>query len=217
MARAPGSLRTLWYQWKMLQLPWRRRWLVGFDLEGNTYWEFKDALHSLRTRRIVKYGRGTHHGDVQVPPLWMQWLRHTRFEPPTVSEQQANVIRQQQMKILAAEADARWAAKPSVLDAPDKQQPVHMLESRHETSGIKESNAQSEIGDDSEPLQNVEDVNVAASPSSSGQPSEGTPTVKKSKMKTQPKDSPWKQPSRSNPGEDWQPESWTPGPARRRS
>lgn len=66
-----------------MQLPWRRKWLVGmlarelfaaitltptgFDLDGHTYWEFKDALHTHRTRRIVQYGWRTHHGDVNVP------------------------------------------------------------------------------------------------------------------------------------------------------
>lgn len=89
MARNPGPIRRLWYSWKMMQLPWRRRWLVGmsrcsesspaqqsltgpgFDLEGNTYWEFKDALHSHRNRRIVKYGRRTHYGDVAVPRQYL--------------------------------------------------------------------------------------------------------------------------------------------------
>jgi NADH dehydrogenase [ubiquinone] 1 alpha subcomplex assembly factor 2 len=47
---------------------------------------------------------------------WVQWLRHTRFEPPSINEQQLDEIRQAQMKDLAARADARWAAKPSALD-----------------------------------------------------------------------------------------------------
>lgn len=38
----------------------------GFDLQGNTFWEFKDALHALRNRRIAKYSRSTHYGDVKV-------------------------------------------------------------------------------------------------------------------------------------------------------
>jgi NADH dehydrogenase [ubiquinone] 1 alpha subcomplex assembly factor 2 len=54
---------------------------------------------------------------------WMQWLRHTRAEPPSINEQQLDEIRQAQMKQLAAAADARWASKPSFLDAPSKQQP----------------------------------------------------------------------------------------------
>jgi len=42
---------------------------TGFDLQGNTFWEFKDALHALRNRRIAKYSRSTHYGDVQISRL----------------------------------------------------------------------------------------------------------------------------------------------------
>jgi hypothetical protein len=66
MPTPPGPIRRAWYEWKMLRFPWRKRWLVGFDLEGNTFWEFKDALHALRNRRIAKYHRSTHYGDVNV-------------------------------------------------------------------------------------------------------------------------------------------------------
>lgn len=51
---------------------------------------------------------------------WIQWLRHTRYEAPTINEQQLDEIRQTKIKQLAAQADARWASKPSYLDAPSK-------------------------------------------------------------------------------------------------
>ncbi|KAF2259755.1 hypothetical protein CC78DRAFT_426147, partial [Lojkania enalia] len=178
-----GPLRSLWYRWKMMRLPWRKKWLVGLDLQGNTYWEFKDALHSRRTRRIVKYSQWTHHGDVNVPPQWMQWLRHTRYEVPTLAEQRDDIRRQERIKVLAAEADARWASKASALDAPDKQQPVQMLESRDTRTGIRQMSATQEARDIAEP--------------------------------TEPSESPWKQSMRTNPGDEWQPESWAPSPARR--
>ena len=56
--------------------------------------------------------RGTPHDAVAVSPAWHQWLRHTRAEPPTLEEQRADVERQARIKVLAAEADARWEAKP---------------------------------------------------------------------------------------------------------
>ena len=59
---------------------------------------------------------------------WIQWLRHTRHEPPSINEQQLDEIRQAQMKELAARADARWAAKPSALD---KQADRHQLPAQH--------------------------------------------------------------------------------------
>lgn len=50
--------------------------------------------------------------------MWHQWLRHTRRDPPSLDEQKGDVVRQEQMKYLAAEADARWEAKPRVMEAP---------------------------------------------------------------------------------------------------
>jgi NADH dehydrogenase [ubiquinone] 1 alpha subcomplex assembly factor 2 len=70
---------------------------------------------------------------------WIQWLRHTRHEAPTINEQQLDEIRQAQVKLLAAQADARWASKPSYLDAPSK--PVDFAPiSPGDTSTIDTSN-----------------------------------------------------------------------------
>lgn len=49
---------------------------------------------------------------------WHQWLRYTRPLPPTILEQQADFVRQRELKYLVQAADERWAAKPSVLDKP---------------------------------------------------------------------------------------------------
>ncbi|KAF2706258.1 hypothetical protein K504DRAFT_471063 [Pleomassaria siparia CBS 279.74] len=215
MSRAPGPIRQLWYNWKMKQLPWRSQWLIGFDLEGNTFWEFKDALNAGRRRRIVKYARSTHYDDVKVPPQWMQWLRHTRYEPPTLAEQQADIYRQQQMKTLAAQADARWAAKPSFLDAPDKQQPAHMLQSKHPNAGIRPAAVDQDTRNNVQPPRVTKESEDVIEES---EPSHGAPALRTRKLRGEPKakDSPWKQSTSGNPGEQWQPESWTPGPVKRR-
>lgn len=39
-----------------------------------------------------------------------------RRDPPSLEEQTGDVVRQQRMKYLAAEADARWEAKPRVME-----------------------------------------------------------------------------------------------------
>lgn len=39
---------------------------TGVDLAGNSFWEFKDALNAGRLRRIVKYSRHAHYGDVKI-------------------------------------------------------------------------------------------------------------------------------------------------------
>ena len=160
-----NSVRQLWLRWKMLRLPWRKRFLVGLDLQGNTFWEFKDALSSdpNRMRRIVKYPYGTHHGDVEVNPLWHQWLRHTRIDPPTIREQQVDVARVSQLRQNALLADQRWAAKEKYIEAPRKREP------------------KAEEG----PRQEME---------------------KRAGVKPP-----------SNPGQNWQPEAWTPAPSRRKT
>lgn len=81
-------VNSLWFKWKKLRLPWRKSFLVGQyllsvfpvasqclspanrllgeDLAGNTYWEFKDVMNAARFRRIVRYDPKTHFSDVQV-------------------------------------------------------------------------------------------------------------------------------------------------------
>ncbi|KAG0129267.1 hypothetical protein HOY82DRAFT_652402 [Tuber indicum] len=59
---------------------------------------------------------------------WPQWLRHNRVAP-TIAELHANVARQAQLKQLAAAADARWNAKPSLLNAAPRPPVDSVLES----------------------------------------------------------------------------------------
>ncbi|EGR52294.1 uncharacterized protein TRIREDRAFT_73912 [Trichoderma reesei QM6a] len=135
-----GPFAQAWYKWKALRLPWRRRFLIGsshsssspftnttlptysFDLQGNTFWEFRHTRGAQdsaeRWRRIVSYPRSTHLSQVKVSPQWHQWLRHARRDPPSLDEQRAEAARQERIKLLAAQADARWEAKPRVMEDP---------------------------------------------------------------------------------------------------
>lgn len=72
MSSGPGYFKQAWYKWKALQLPWRRQFLVGADLSGNTFWVFKDALVSNRFRRIVRYNQKTHYGDIKISREYKQ-------------------------------------------------------------------------------------------------------------------------------------------------
>ena len=113
----------------------------GQDLTGNTYWEFKDALNAGRLRRIVKYRGRNYHSDVQVSPLWHQWLRYTRNEPPTMQEQTADVMRQTQLKHNAMLADARWEAKAKYIESPKpkaQRQPIQTPRVRTEEASSGE-------------------------------------------------------------------------------
>jgi NADH dehydrogenase [ubiquinone] 1 alpha subcomplex assembly factor 2 len=110
----------LYIFWKSLRLPWRKSFLAGSDLSGNTFWYLRNALHpGGRHRRILRpANKAIPHSDVAISPAWIQWLRYTRADPPTVDEQRADVERMERLKVLAAQADARWEGKESFLVAP---------------------------------------------------------------------------------------------------
>ncbi|KAF2156082.1 hypothetical protein K461DRAFT_318701 [Myriangium duriaei CBS 260.36] len=208
MPSQPGLVSRLWFRWKSLQLPWRRHVLAGYDLAGNTFWEFKDALNANRLRRIVKYSRKTHHADVKISPQWHQWLRHTRTDAPSVQEQQFDLIRQDRVKQLAAEADARWASQPSFLDAPTKQQPAPAI-------GVKDPGGYIQ---QTEPTETEGVRSAVGSPEEVAGSTQGRPKDE-GKFKGKAKDkgsSPFKRPQQGAPGEGWQPQSWSPNSASKR-
>ncbi|KAF3491779.1 uncharacterized protein GIQ15_01296 [Arthroderma uncinatum] len=194
-----SPINSLWFKWKSLKLPWRKMFLVGNDLAGNTYWEFKDALKPGRFRRIVKASPKIHYADVKVSPQWHQWLRYVRPEAPTIEEQQHELLRQQRMKYLAQRADERWASKPSFLDTP-QQQPPPALQShepsyhttRPNAAGKEEATAGHNAVDTAEGLQEQ------------GLDATGSKKVK----------NPWDR-AVGGPSENWQPESWNPSVSKR--
>ncbi|EEH36568.1 hypothetical protein PAAG_06986 [Paracoccidioides lutzii Pb01] len=181
-----SPINSLWFKWKSLKLPWRRTFLAGSDLAGNTFWEFKDALNAKRLRRIVKFNPKTHLADVKVSPQWHQWLRHVREEPPTIQEQQNDLLRQERMKYLARLADERWASKPSFLDKPQEHQLGPAMQSFQE---LHHSNAS--------PPNRTETVRG---------PDESGAEFKNQDVKEK---APWVRQT-GGPSEQWQPESWTP-------
>lgn len=213
-----SPLLRAWFAFKSLRLPWRNKFLVGtsptpnphsptqlsprsnppsgMDLHGNTFWEFSPpgSAATDRRRRIVQYPAKVHHADVTVSPAWHQWLRNTRAEPPSIEEQRAEVVRQERMKVLAAEADARWAAKPRVMDAPRPKQ---------EIVGGTVGGALGAEGTEGEVT------------GRKGEAIEGRgETWERMKQKAgreggRPVDDPWKR-SRGGPSEEWQPEGWQP-------
>ncbi|KXX80482.1 NADH-ubiquinone oxidoreductase assembly factor N7BML [Madurella mycetomatis] len=245
MSQKPISpLLQAWYKWKMLRLPWRRQFLVGLDLHGNTYWEFLDRGSPLppsttstptgsatdaapvRWRRIVRYPRGTHHDAVNVSPAWHQWLRHTRAVPPSLAEQRADVARQERIKVLAAEADARWEAKPRLVGRDTQGSGVRAALGVREpmtatTGGVPGAVPASEGKERSRPtmagavadeaaLTDGEVVNqredtwkrMQEEASAKEKASKGAGGIGAS--------DPWKKAARGGPSETWQPQAWDP-------
>lgn len=230
--KPPGYARQLWYRWKSLKLPWRRQFLIGADLAGNTFWEFKDALNSNRFRRIVKYSAATHYGDVKISrthassPIvcigtdeyeaqWHQWLRHTRSEAPTMQEQQYDVSRQAMMKQLAARADERWKSVPSFLDSPARQQPQPAISPRDPAGYAPQTEPEQHQG----VMSAVEDpvkVQEVSAGKDTKEVDEGRFKGGARERKPEREEAPWQKQQRGAPSENWQPQAWTPGAAQRR-
>ncbi|CAK7263440.1 hypothetical protein SEPCBS57363_000559 [Sporothrix epigloea] len=234
MASRTSPIWNTWYNWKALRLPWRKHFLAGRDLNGNTYWEFNDLRHNqsavmaearpgdkIRMRRIVKYPRGTHPGAVMVSPQWHQWLRHVREDAPTVEEQQREVARQAQMRMLAARADARWAGAKRVdgpVEALPKVAQPSVAEPVVATTAVDEAHTQTEPQrPPMEPEPEPEPVYVSAQ----------RPQQQKSQRQRQPRQQqtdapekdPWKREELAQGhgalGEAWQPGQWTPSAGKR--
>lgn len=55
-----------------------------------------------------------------VPPQWLQWLRRTRFDAPTLEELINDQVRQQKIKVLAAHAESKWYEEKQRLEEEQK-------------------------------------------------------------------------------------------------
>lgn len=150
-------------------------------------------------RRIVKYPRSTPYSEVKVSPPWHQWLRYRRRDPPSLTEQVADVARQQRMRQLAAEADARWAAKPSLSDMPG--QPPRGPPAPALNTGATQPRERA--AREHESVQGVAGPENMTSPPAPAKPQE------------QEQADPWKK-AATGPSETWQPAAWTPSSARKR-
>jgi NADH dehydrogenase [ubiquinone] 1 alpha subcomplex assembly factor 2 len=175
-------------------------------------------------RRIVQYPRNVHYSDVSalISPAWHQWLRHTRPNPPSIAEQRQDVVRQEQLKVLAAQADARWASKKSYLDAPDRPVNTSYLEAPGKEGGqtvpalkVKDPGGYTEdtrpngshTGNKVEGSQAEEPGSKMQTPDGKRHPftrGERTRQITKEKMEDS-----WKK-SGGGPSEEWQPQAWDP-------
>ncbi|KAI1127617.1 hypothetical protein F5Y10DRAFT_242300 [Nemania abortiva] len=230
-SKPSGSLRKAWFIWKSLRLPWRKRFFVGQDPSGNTYYELRqprgDAPQSAPYRRLVHYPRSTPYSEVRVPPAWHQWLRYQRGAPPSMEEQVAELQRQARIKVLAAEADARWDTKPSLLDMPATTATATTTPTRVEggrtVSGAGTGRHAIPAGE-REHKQEQGKRPQRAEPPQETQRERGDGDIHAKQTRGSPQTEPalsnstdpWKRAQRGAPGETWQPTAWTPAPAKKR-
>jgi NADH dehydrogenase [ubiquinone] 1 alpha subcomplex assembly factor 2 len=153
LAEGLSPVKKLWYTWRSYRYPWRKMYFIGtpptlsnhiplllspanplpgMDLKQNTFWEFRDRINASRPRRTVVFkDKNKDWVDYAsaVSPQWHQWLRATRIPAPTIQEQIQDVVRKEVLQKNAALADARWAAKPSLLNVGPHPPPDSVLES----------------------------------------------------------------------------------------
>lgn len=114
------SWQRMIHRWQARRdIPFRKRFFVGYDLNGNTYWEFTPDGNMDRLRRKMEpVEKEIFEADYfeKIPPQWLQWLRRTRYEPPTLEELVEDKNRQERIKILALQADLKWTQKKQELE-----------------------------------------------------------------------------------------------------
>lgn len=105
-------LQKALHRWKARRdIPFRKRFFVGYDLHGNTYWEFSPDGNMQRLRRKMEpFQKLFFKADYfsLVPPQWLLWLRRTRNSPPTLLELTEDQSRQATVKLRAEHADRNW-------------------------------------------------------------------------------------------------------------
>jgi NADH dehydrogenase [ubiquinone] 1 alpha subcomplex assembly factor 2 len=145
------------------------------------------------------------------------------------------------LKVLAAQADARWAAKPSLLDKPGHARGQALpalgginssMASPMREPAKRETEVPQEVGWDGEVrsgsaarLKDVEDAARKEREAQGEKPTTQEPDHEKHYFNERTdgtrirqkkvKEDPWKQ-HRGAPSENWQPEAWSPGVATKR-
>ncbi|CCG81439.1 Putative uncharacterized protein [Taphrina deformans PYCC 5710] len=104
----PNLITKLYYAYKSIRLPFRRKVFRGFDLDGNKFYESYNPLTPNKWRRTVQYVHDGHYTDNNVTPQWMSWLRYTRPNPPTMDELRGEVVRIQSTRLNAQLISRRW-------------------------------------------------------------------------------------------------------------
>ncbi|KAF8531095.1 hypothetical protein JB92DRAFT_3092431 [Gautieria morchelliformis] len=81
----------------------KQRRLVGYDLEGNRFYESPPGvIDPQRARRTVEYRKSgdlwdTAAGISRLPAQWNAWLAHTRNSAPTLDELKSDIARQEKV------------------------------------------------------------------------------------------------------------------------
>ncbi|GMM32493.1 hypothetical protein DAMA08_052380 [Martiniozyma asiatica (nom. inval.)] len=122
--------KQLIHKWRSLRnIPFRKKFFIGYDLDGNTYWEFYLDPTNPRSRRLFEPRIPQpfihdYFGAIPIP--WAQWLKHARINNPSLSELAEEELRVAKLKALAQFRDSEQAwnkniAEQKVLENLDKE------------------------------------------------------------------------------------------------
>lgn len=97
--------KQLYYKWRSLKnIPFRKKFFVGYDLDANTYWEFYLDKNQQRPRRLVQpYSPESllfNYFD-KIPIQWSQWLKFARKTPPSIFDILNDQERIKKLQIMA--------------------------------------------------------------------------------------------------------------------
>lgn len=113
--------KLLWFKWKSLRsVPFRKKYFVGYDLNGNKYWEFyTDSDRTMMGRRLWEpYKEQAFMVDYydKLPVQWLQWLRKSRKQAPTIEELLQDEKRIERLHRLVAAKDAEMVQKKALAE-----------------------------------------------------------------------------------------------------
>lgn len=217
--------RQAYLKWCSLRtVPFRKKFFIGYDLDGNTYWEFHNYNNPYRPRRIVEY-RETNLNwvDYKMPPQWMQWLRYTRPHYPTLEELYNDKVRQEVLKLKVKAADERWKSIPLKDTKPESvadilQQKLegqkHKQVNEQQASILKASRPQEMF----KPPKSVEDLTAEeqnAIKSQQHEPQEKQTSTETSEPKKDKYPEPPKPIVQANPSDAFEPSTWNQKPMKR--
>ncbi|KAI7868321.1 hypothetical protein BDF14DRAFT_1724905 [Spinellus fusiger] len=128
--------------YKVTRFPWKKHALVGKDLDGNEYWEMPNPLGG----RVKRWVQMKEHDDMtlldqsHLPVQWHAWLRHTRFNPPSLQELATEERRRAIIQGRASKLEEAWAVRKLQLEQENT--PKQVLQSQSPPSSTSQPTGQ---------------------------------------------------------------------------
>ncbi|KAG2197822.1 hypothetical protein INT47_009703 [Mucor saturninus] len=109
-------LQRLSSTYKTRRFPWKKHALIGYDLNGNEYWDCPNPLGGRMKRWVQMHDKDdnndlTRFSQDSVPVQWQAWLRHNRNVAPTIQDLLQDERRIAIVQGRAKALDENWAKR----------------------------------------------------------------------------------------------------------